>query len=65
MQSMDQNIPDGIMREVEKILDDRFKDFNKGLGFCHIYWYHKKELLRERGYSWLSPADLDPNAIYD
>ena len=65
VQSIDQNIPGEIMREVEEILEERFQDFNKGRGFCHIYWYHKKELLRQKGYSWLSPADLNPNALFD
>ena len=62
---MEQNIPDEVMREVEEILEERFKDYNKRLGFCHIYWAHKKELLSQRGYTWLSPADLEPDTMFD
>ena len=66
----DQNIPKDVMDEVEKELEEMFKDYPKGMGFCHVYWYHKKEALAKRGYTWMSPqdiADADPHnrIIYD
>ncbi len=60
-----QNIPNEVMEEVDKLLEEKFKDYPKGLGFCHIYWNYKKNMLLDRGYYWQSPQDLDPNAIYD
>ena len=36
------------------------------LGFCHIYWSAKKEVLREKfGIEWRSPAERHPHIIYD
>ncbi len=60
------NIPDEVMAEVEKELEEKFKDYPKGMGFCHTYWYHKKQALAQRGYTWKSPqdeADSDPHSI--
>ena len=59
------NIPKEIMAEVEKELEEMFAEYPKGLGFCHVYWAHKKKLLARRGYAWLSPAELNPHIIYD
>ena len=60
------NIPDEVMAEVEKELEEKFKDYPKGMGFCHTYWYHKKQALEKRGYTWKSPQDIadeDPHSI--
>lgn len=62
----DEGIPKDVLEEVEKELEELLKDFPKGLGFCHVYWNYKKELLLKRGYEWLSPkdiADSDPHQI--
>ncbi len=61
-----ENIPDEVLAEVEKELEEKFKDYPKGMGFCHTYWYHKKQALAARGYSWMSPQDLadqNPHSI--
>ncbi len=60
------NIPDEVMEEVEKELEEKFKDYPKGMGFCHTYWYHKKQALANRGYAWKSPQDIadeNPHSI--
>lgn len=52
--------------KVEEILDEEFKDYDKGLGFCHIYWHRKKQLLKELyNIDWKSPAELNPGIIFD
>ncbi|MCM1047147.1 MAG: hypothetical protein NC433_01820 [Clostridiales bacterium] len=58
-------IPEKIMLEVETIIEKEHENVVKGMGYCHRYWARKKELLRERGYYWESPAETDPNTIYD
>ena len=36
------------------------------VGWCHIYWGIKKEvLLRDYGIVWKSPAELNPQVRYD
>ena len=62
---MEQNIPDEVMKEVEAEIEKIFQDRPRGMGFCHVYWNCKKQLLKDRGYHWQSPKDLNPNVIYD
>ena len=35
------------------------------MGQCHKIWREKKQLLKERGISWLSPSELNPYNRYD
>ena len=36
------------------------------LGWCHMYWGYKKQILRDKyGIDWKSPAELNPGTIYD
>lgn len=58
-------IPEDVMKEVEAIIDEEDKDMPKGMGYCHRFWYRKKQLLAERGYSWKSPAEENLNIIFD
>lgn len=58
-------IPESIMHEVECRIEEEHKNVPKGLGYCHMYWARKKQLLKERGYDWKSPAELNPNIMYD
>ena len=58
-------IPEDIIKEVEAIIDEEDTDFPKGMGYCHRFWYRKKQLLEERGYHWKSPAEENPNIRYD
>jgi hypothetical protein len=39
---------------------------NGGIGFCHVLWKKKKEILRERyGLEWQTPAELNPDIKFD
>ena len=39
---------------------------NSGLGYCHIYWSTKREILkRDYGIEWKSPAMLNPRIHFD
>ena len=57
-------IPEDILREVDKIID-RELEGRSGMGLCHIAWQRKKDLLAERGYHWLSPKEENTNIIFD
>ena len=55
-----------VIKDVEKELDKLLKDKPKGMGFCHIYWYEKKRILKEKyGINWKSPALMNPRVIFD
>jgi len=57
-----------ILAEVEKATEEALKDhpLRGGLGFCHVYWETKKSVLKERyGIEWTTPAELNPNVIFD
>lgn len=55
-----------IEDELEKRIDEILKDRHRGLGFCHIYWATKKKiLLEDYGIVWYSPAECNPNVMYD
>lgn len=52
-----------ILREAERLTDQRLADHpcRGGLGFCHLFWAVKSEILRDHyGISWKSPADQEP-----
>ena len=59
------NIPKEVMEQVEKIIEEEHKDYNKDFGYCHIYWQRKKELLSSFGYEWKSPQELNSGISYD
>lgn len=59
------NIPESVMKEVDAEVEEMFKDYPKGLGFCHMAWNAKKRLLQQRGYDWKTPAEESPHILYD
>ena len=53
-------------KAVENILNEEFKDYPQGRGFCHIYWTRKKQLLKEiYNIDWKTPAELNPGTKFD
>ena len=55
-----------VIKDVEKELDELLKDKPRGMGFCHIYWYEKKRILKEKyGINWKSPAVMNPRVMFD
>lgn len=55
-------IENDVENKIEKIL----KDVPRMLGFCHVYWATKKKiLLEDYGIVWYTPAECNPDIIYD
>lgn len=57
-----------IEEELEKKINilTKVNDNQKGLGYCHIYWEYKKMILkRDYNIDWKSPAELNPDIIFD
>lgn len=51
------------MIKVTSILDNEMGGFPRKLQFVNNYWERKKELLRECGVEWNTPAELNPELI--
>lgn len=54
-----------MIAEVEEELYEHFKDVPRQLGFCYGYWRKKKELLALRGIDWKTPAEMNPQVMFD
>lgn len=54
-----------VIEDVEKEISEKLKDIPIGMGFCHIYWITKKELLAERGIEWETPSECNPDVLFD
>jgi hypothetical protein len=55
---------DAATREAHEALADH--PHRGQLGFCHVLWGKKKEILREKhGIEWRTPSEMDPLAFYD
>jgi len=53
-------------KEVEKILNEEFKNVQPSIGFNNRYWARKKQLLKEMyNIDWLSPRELNPHITFD
>lgn len=53
-----------IFKKVESILNEEFKDQN-GYGLSKIYWARKKQLLKENGIDWKTPAELNRDIVFE
>lgn len=54
-----------IELEMERLIR---KEIGEGgyVGFCHKYWWTKKNLLKEKyGIEWKSPVDMNPDVDFD
>jgi hypothetical protein len=56
-----------IFEEVgrEVTLEMKRKGTYMHFGSCHEFWGLKKEKLKAKGIDWRSPAELNPNTVYD
>lgn len=55
-----------IRKEIEKLIDEKLKDYPRGLGFFHLYWGTKKRILKEKyDIDWSSPAELNLGIMFD
>ena len=51
--------------EVEKELDEKFRNTDRYMGFCHEYWSAKRAALAKRGIIWRSPQTMNPGTRFD
>lgn len=54
-----------IKEELEKKIIEKIGK-NRGMGYCHLYWSTKREILwKDYGIVWRSPAIMNPGVIFD
>lgn len=52
--------------EVEKEVESAIpEDFPRGMGFCHMYWHTRRNILARKGIRWRSPAEMNPRVLFD
>lgn len=52
--------------EVEKEVESAIpEDFPRGMGFCHMYWHTKQNVLARKGIQWRSPSEMNPRVLFD
>ncbi|TCT16022.1 hypothetical protein EDC18_10236 [Natranaerovirga pectinivora] len=47
------------------IINSQLDEQGYRMGRCHIYWAKKKELLKQEGINWHTPAECNPYTIFD
>lgn len=56
---------EACIEEVERVCAEQLKDYTRGMGFCHFYWYVKKDVLRKCGIEWKTPSEMNPEIDFD
>jgi len=57
-----------LIKTVEHQVEQELKSqkVKKSLGYCHYFWSLKKEILKKNyGLDWKSPAELNPDVMFD
>lgn len=60
---INRKIPIKVEMEIEQIVAKEHENIEKNEGYCHLFWARKKELLKEKGYNWLSPFDQGKHIV--
>lgn len=57
-----------IIKAAEKEAEESLRKEGVGrhLGYCHRLWGRQKQILKEKyGIDWRSPAEMNPDIMYD
>lgn len=54
-----------VMEEIQPVLDKEFPKEDYRMGICHRIWMRKKRLLAQSGIDWKTPAEMNPDVIFD
>ena len=54
-----------VMAMVDELAETETEDYAE-MGGCHVFWAAKQRILKSQfGLDWQSPADLNPDVIFD
>lgn len=54
-----------IIFDVEEEVDSLLKNEPRCMGFCHLYWSTKRQVLEKYGIEWRSPSAMNPRVMFD
>lgn len=55
-----------VLQAASERAEQELADHPRGIGFCHVFWEKKQEILREQyGLEWKTPAELNPHMTFD
>jgi hypothetical protein len=55
-----------IFKLAEAEVERELADQPRQLGFCHVYWEKKKQILKNKyGIEWKTPGEMNPGIIFD
>ncbi|MGB5636858.1 MAG: hypothetical protein WBM44_28925 [Waterburya sp.] len=55
-----------ILAQADAEAEKNVKDHPRSMGFCHLFWSTKKDILRYKyGIDWKSPAEMNPDIRFD
>jgi len=65
MRKLNELIPQRIHRIVNFRIKIEFMFVKHRLGLCHCIWRRKKQIYAQYGYTWYTPAECNPDVIFD
>lgn len=55
-----------VIEKAEREAELELADWPRAEGFCHALWGAQKEILRAKyGIDWRTPAEMNPDVIFD
>lgn len=54
-----------VIEDVERKCAEANAGIPRALGYCFAYWSAKRNILKEYGIDWRSPAEMNPYVIFD
>lgn len=54
-----------VIDEADRMTEEKLKDYPRGMGFCHGYWYERQKALRKLGVVWRCPSEMNPGTMFD
>lgn len=52
--------------EVEEYIKKEMPNAPRGMGYCHLFWDKKQELLKSKyKIKWRTPAEMNPEILFD
>lgn len=54
-----------VIYDVEKEVNSLLKNEPRCMGFCHLYWSAKRQVLEKYGIAWRSPSAMNPRVMFD
>lgn len=55
-----------VIQQAEQETEEAVRSCKRGMGFCHLVWNTKQQILKEKyGIEWFTPVEMNPAIIFD